>query len=154
MNKGFIWNYNLLSLSKPNADIEDTCLKNNQNLSKLFSNKEIKFFMKLIKILEYNFLISLLYRSLKKYYSKTKNIYRLKTTNKEVLQKNKQYKSESTINKSLKLDFEGTINKVIIILHTFTIDLTFSLYNIFDYKEEIKSISFKEFYTTHSLFPK
>ena len=110
--------------------------------------------MKLIKILEYNFLISLLYRSLKKYYSKTKNIYRLKTTNKEVLQKNKQYKSESTINKSLKLDFEGTINKVIIILHTFTIDLTFSLYNIFDYKEEIKSISFKEFYTTHSLFPK
>ena len=154
MNVGFICNYNLISVSKPTDDIDDICLKNNQNLSKLFSNKEVNFFMKLIKIREYNFLISLLYKFLRKYSSKTNNIYRLKAINKEEPKKNEQYMSTSTINKSLKIDFEGTLNKVINIFHTYTISLTFSLNNIFDLKDEIKSIAFKELDTTDNSFLK
>tara|TARA_Y100000589_G_scaffold272561_1_gene265687 strand:+ start:593 stop:1057 length:465 start_codon:yes stop_codon:yes gene_type:complete len=154
MNVGFICNYNLISVSKPTDDIDDICLKNNQNLSKLFSNKEVNFFMKLIKIREYNFLISLLYKFLRKYSSKTNNIYRLKAINKEESKKNEQYMSTSTINKSLKIDFEGTLNKVINIFHTYIISLTFSLNNIFDLKDEIKSIAFKELDTTDNSFLK
>ena len=154
MNVGFICNYNLISVSKPTDDIDDICLKNNQNLSKLFSNKEVNFFMKLIKIREYNFLISLLYKFLRKYSSKTNNIYRLKAINKEESKKNEQYMSTSTINKSLKIDFEGTLNKVINIFHTYIISLTFSLNNIFDLKDEIKNITFKELDTTDNSFLK
>ena len=147
MNIDFIWFYNWENLSKPAGDIEYIFLKNNLNLSKLLSNQEIKFFIRVRKILQYNFLISAVYRSPRKYSSKTKNTYRLKARNKEGPKKNKQYKSEITNNKSLKSDLERTLNKVINIFHTYTIGLTFLLNNIFDLKDEIKRIAFQQFYT-------